>query len=170
MLNRVDLLQQEVVVQVEVVDTIKEQQEVETHLQQLHLKVIMEQILHQDKVLHRVIREVAAVEQLQLLFKHLIPLVQTITMEVQEQQLQLQQVQWHTLVVVEELIDVVVEQMILMVVLVVEEKVDMVQDQVQHLNQQDKMEQITLVVEAEVVKNMDPAMLQFKTVEQVDQV
>jgi hypothetical protein len=60
--------------------------------------------------------------------------------------------------------------MILMVVLVVEEKVDMVQDQVQHLNQQDKMEQLTLVVEAEVVKNMDPAMLQFKTAEQVAQV
>jgi hypothetical protein len=170
MLNRVDLLQQEVVVQEEVVDTFKEQQEVEIHLQLLHLKEIMEQIQLRAKVLHQVIRAVAAVEQLQLLFKHLIPLVQTITMEVQEQQLQLQQVQWHTLVVVEELIDVVVEQMILMVVLVVEEKVDMVQDQVQHLNQQDKMEQLTLVVEAEVVKNMDPAMLQFKTAEQVAQV
>ena len=141
MLNRVDLLQQEVVVQVGVVDTIKEQQEVEIHLQQLHLKVIMEQILHQDKVLLQVIREVAEVEQLLQQFKHLIPLVQTITMEVQEQQLQLQQVQWHTLVVVEELIDVVVEQMILMVVLVVEEKVDMVQDRVQHLNQQEQPDQ-----------------------------
>ena len=165
MLNRVDLLQQEVVVQVGVVDTIKEQQEVEIHLQQLHLKVIMEQILHQDKVLLQVIREVVEVEQLLQQFKHLIPLVQTITMEVQEQQLQLQQVQWHTLVVVEELIDVVVEQMILMVVLVVEEKVDMVQDRVQHLNQQDKMEQITLVAEVVEVKNLNQ-LQECKVVEQ----
>ena len=48
MLNQVDLLQQEVVVQAAVVDTGKEQEELETHLQLVHLKVIMEQILLQE--------------------------------------------------------------------------------------------------------------------------
>ena len=93
MLNQVDLLQQEVVVQEVVVDTFKEQEEVETHLQLLHLKEIMEQIQLQVQVLHQVILVVEVVEQLQMLFKHLLRVEQVITKVVQEQQLQLQQVQ-----------------------------------------------------------------------------
>ena len=58
-LNQVALLRQEVVVQVGVVDTIKEQQEVEIHLQQLHLKVIMVVVV---KMVHHT--EVVVVEVL----------------------------------------------------------------------------------------------------------
>ncbi len=68
-----------------------------------------------------------------------------------------------------ELIDAVVEQMILMVVVVVEEKVDMVQDQVLHLNQQEQPDQIILVAEAVVVKKANQqAHLISKQEEMVD--
>ena len=83
---------EEMVVLEVVVDTTLEQEEVETHLPQLLLKETMEQIQLQVKVLHQVIQAVAVVEQLQLLYKHPLQMEQEITMAVQEQQLQLQQV------------------------------------------------------------------------------
>ena len=83
---------EEMVVLEVVVDTTLEQEEVETHLPQLLLKETMEQIQLQVKVLHQVIQAVAVVEQLQLLYKHPLQMEQEITMAVQVQQLQLQQV------------------------------------------------------------------------------
>tara|TARA_R100000988_G_scaffold4388_1_gene2976 strand:- start:254 stop:544 length:291 start_codon:yes stop_codon:yes gene_type:complete len=83
---------EEMVVLEVVVDTTLEQEEVETHLPQLLLKETMEQIQLQVQVLHQVIQAVAVVEQLQLLYKHPLQMEQEITMAVQVQQLQLQQV------------------------------------------------------------------------------
>ena len=106
----------------------------------------MENPLDQYTVKLEALAALTVVEQQQLEFQAL----QDIKAE-QAQQLQLQQHQQLTLEVVEELIDVEELLQILQVVLAVVEEVDLVQDQLLPLKKQDKLEQLTPVVEVEVV-------------------